>query len=121
MDNKIILPKDIAKEVEEIRLRLAINADHYLLSLAFRFVHGNFGHPIFEFAKENFDLYVRAIVNGYEVETTPEESLREYYDELYRVASNDDPCRRQYKAECQADAVLKTLDILGIKIEGVNA
>jgi hypothetical protein len=70
----------------------------------------------------NSDILMSALVNGYEVELTPEDKLREYYGELYISASNEDPgTRAEYEAECKAEAVLRTLEILGITIAGVNA
>lgn len=65
--------------------------------------------------KDNFDNLMRALVNGYEKELTPEEKVREYYCDPYRGS-----------ASCYGDVLVKraiikeTLDILGVKIEGVN-
>ena len=65
-----------------------------------------------------------ALINGYEVDTTPEAKIKEYYEEALK-------CHRESKYEWDVesmqyhsgriDGVRKTLDILGIKIEGVNA
>ncbi|XAG96631.1 hypothetical protein U9I19_000220 [Bacillus phage KKP_4049] len=65
-----------------------------------------------------------ALINGYEVEKTPEEQIKEYHEEALK-------CHRESKYEWDVesmqyhsgriDGVRKTLDILGIKIEGVNA
>ncbi|WP_077736238.1 DUF1642 domain-containing protein [Bacillus sonorensis] len=48
-----------------------------------------------------------ALINGYEVEKTPEEKVREYFVDLAE--------------SCDRRAVISTLNLLGIKIEGVNA
>ncbi|XAG96154.1 hypothetical protein U7128_000218 [Bacillus phage KKP_4050] len=68
--------------------------------------------------------FATALVNGYEVEKTPEEQIKEYHEEALK-------CHRESKYEWDVesmqyhsgriDGVRKTLDILGIKIEGVNA
>lgn len=62
-----------------------------------------------------------ALINGYEVEKTPEEKVREYYDEL--CDKFDHACWSSDELEygCKKQAVRETLDKLGIKIEGVNA
>jgi len=52
-----------------------------------------------------------ALINGYEVEKTPEEKVREYYESY-----GGSPSAMEWK-----EAVQDTLDLLGIKIEGVNA
>jgi hypothetical protein len=63
--------------------------------------------------------YFKAVVNGYEKERTPEDVLREYYRNL-----NPDGHvgfdRRAELIEKRA-SVRHTLNVLGIKIEGVNA
>ncbi|MEC0718978.1 hypothetical protein P8882_01655 [Bacillus haynesii] len=52
-----------------------------------------------------------ALINGYEVEKTPEEKVREYYESY-----GGSPSAMERK-----EAVQDTLDLLGIEIEGVNA
>ncbi len=64
-----------------------------------------------------------ALVNGYEVEKTPEEKLREYYEWLKRSRDErhlaGDVEGKRFKAGL-LQGVLNTLDYLGIEIEGVN-
>lgn len=61
------------------------------------------------------------LINGYEVDKTPEEKVREYYEKLCdgydRAQFNED----EGKYLLMKRAVRRTLDDLGIKIEGVNA
>ncbi|MEC1270894.1 hypothetical protein P9C27_20895 [Bacillus vallismortis] len=65
-----------------------------------------------------------ALVNGYEVEKTSEEKVREYYEWLKRSRDErhlaGDVEGKRFKAGL-LQGVLNTLDYLGIKIEGVNA
>ncbi|MED2979534.1 hypothetical protein P4284_23005 [Bacillus swezeyi] len=65
-----------------------------------------------------------ALINGYEVEKTPEEKIREYYEEAQRRckarSETGDIEGLRYNAG-RGYGVVDTLDILGIKIEGVNA
>ncbi|MEC2215100.1 hypothetical protein [Bacillus velezensis] len=56
-----------------------------------------------------------ALVNGYEVEKTPEEKVREYFEKLWA-----DYCDTN-EIEIAKETIINTLDLLGIKIEGVNA
>jgi hypothetical protein len=58
------------------------------------------------------DDFILALYNGYEVEQTPEEKVREYYGKLNQ--HHDCDWR-------EAMHIKKTLNLLGIKIEGVNA
>ncbi|NRF01228.1 hypothetical protein HRF55_10530 [Bacillus subtilis] len=65
-----------------------------------------------------------ALVNGYEVEKTPEEKVREYYEKTERTRDE-----RQSAGDIEGkrfhggvmNGICNTLDLLGIKIEGVNA
>ena len=52
-----------------------------------------------------------ALINGYEVEKTPEEKVREFYE-----SHGGSPSAEERKA-----AIRETLYKLGIKIEGVNS
>lgn len=62
-----------------------------------------------------------ALVNGYEVEKTPEEKLREYYESLWSDYCDSDDPFIEVACESARAAVKETLNLLGIKIEGVNA
>ncbi|MFC8958253.1 hypothetical protein ACFTXL_01020 [Bacillus subtilis] len=65
-----------------------------------------------------------ALVNGYEVEKTPEEKLREYFEETKRTRderhlAGDIEGKRFHGGALVG--ICNTLERLGIKIEGVNA
>ncbi|MEC1584417.1 hypothetical protein P9D80_03440 [Bacillus spizizenii] len=62
-----------------------------------------------------------ALVNGYEVEKTSEEKVREYHQSL--VCDMDRALSYEDEGNCRSaiEAVEETLNLLGIKIEGVNA
>lgn len=55
--------------------------------------------------------YYKALVNGYEVEETPEEKVRYWYE---------NPDIHNYNPNSWKMGIKVTLDALGIKIEGVN-
>lgn len=60
-----------------------------------------------------------ALINGYEVEETPEEKILETFKrQVYWQKTNDIFDKRAHTA--YADAILYTLDTLGIKIKGIN-
>ncbi|MDE1383263.1 DUF1642 domain-containing protein [Bacillus paralicheniformis] len=63
-----------------------------------------------------------ALINGYEVEKTPEEKVREYYAANYQRHEQSMPrSKDDFYTSGVAEGVRNTLDSLGIKIEGVNA
>ncbi|MCY7954718.1 hypothetical protein MOB72_08120 [Bacillus licheniformis] len=62
-----------------------------------------------------------ALINGYEVDKTPEEKVREYYEDLCDEFDRAYWSSDELKYLCKKQAVRETLDKLGIKIEGVNA
>jgi hypothetical protein len=59
---------------------------------------------------------MQALICGYEVEQTPEDRLREYYERLDKRPLSETP-----PGWYTARGVCNTLDILGITIAGVNA
>lgn len=65
-----------------------------------------------EDAPANPDILMSALVVGYEIEKSPEEMLREYYEEFSRFPDD-------YEAGV-LEGIYKTLDILGVTIEGIN-
>ncbi|ATH91715.1 hypothetical protein [Bacillus glycinifermentans] len=73
-----------------------------------------------------FDLgftdFLAALINRYEVEKTPEEKVREYYATNYQRHEQSLPrSKDDFYTSGVAEGVRSTLDLLGIKIEGVNA
>ncbi|MCD2370908.1 hypothetical protein LQ247_20050 [Bacillus sp. BS3(2021)] len=61
-----------------------------------------------------------ALINGYEVEKTPEESVREFYDS-FECGPRMYPAEMSFRNEEYRRIIKCTLNRLGIKIEGVNA
>lgn len=65
-----------------------------------------------------------ALINGYEVEQTPEEKLREYYEELGRcrdTSLEEDDLKDVAINASKRVGIRYALNTLGIKIEGINA
>ena len=68
--------------------------------------------------------YFTALVNGYEVEQTPEEQLREYYEGSIRYEEECHNLGKHDRANTYYSerlGVETTLNKLGIEIEGINA
>jgi hypothetical protein len=121
MREKVVIPKEIAADIEALRSKGAC-ADRYLLSLAFKFTFGEEGWALHNYAGENYDTYVNAIVNGYTVAQTPEEKVRKFYDDHKHDFDLSDENDQTY-AYCDGvmNGIKYALESYGIKIEGVNA
>lgn len=70
---------------------------------------------------EREDLIITALVNGYEVEKSPEDKLREYFDSNNWIGEDELVPTERQRMLGRRQGVMKTLNILGIKIEGINA
>lgn len=62
-----------------------------------------------------------ALINGYEVEKTPEEKLREWFEEEREIGDEYYNRGEEHRSQDVVQTIIDTLDILGINIEGVNA
>ncbi|WP_144482242.1 hypothetical protein [Bacillus pumilus] len=62
-----------------------------------------------------------ALINGYEISKSPEEKVREYYKANYAKHEKSKPYSDDdYYTTGVSAGISRTLDLLGIKIEGVN-
>ncbi|MED0799379.1 hypothetical protein P4T18_18380 [Bacillus inaquosorum] len=61
-----------------------------------------------------------ALVNGYEVEKTPEEKVRDFY-ESFNTGFGTFHSETHFRYEEYQRVIKSTLNFLGIEIEGVNA
>lgn len=117
---RITLPKDVAEAIESIKS--AFNGQAYSIDViwsnAQNTPESDYGVIWRWITKEEgadgVPQYFNALVNGYDVEQTPEEKVQEYYKNLRNS------CEGSFYWE-QANVVEITLDLLGIAIEGVNA
>ncbi|MFF2413473.1 hypothetical protein [Bacillus safensis] len=63
-----------------------------------------------------------ALINGYEIVMTPEEKVRAYYESNYAKHEKSKPFSGEdHYTIGVSQGIKRTLDYLGIKIEGVNA
>ncbi|WP_060210224.1 hypothetical protein [Sporosarcina koreensis] len=106
MTEKITVTREVAEALAECE-RNYISTDITLLLHAQRGLTGKYA-PLQTLTIGDL---AAAMINGYEVEKTPEEMVREYYGEY--DGTYGDIYRRR--------GIRTTLDMLGIKVEGVNA
>jgi pyridoxal/pyridoxine/pyridoxamine kinase len=113
-ENKVTLPREVVESLEKYKSK-----GESALEII-RIANGDRGiwcPELMKFIeKENGvgDL-LSALVNGYNVEKSPEDRVRDYYGRIKDVSNGDDIY------DAQAYAIETTLELLGIKIEGVNA
>jgi hypothetical protein len=119
--NKVILPKEVSKALETIKYN-GYNTRDILRMIHVDNIVGRYDSDIAtlkQYAVRDTDTLLTALVNGYEVEKSPEDKVREYYElakncaEIYAL--------KGHKFDAEQYAIKKTLDLLDIKIEGVNA
>ncbi|QLI77098.1 hypothetical protein [Bacillus pumilus] len=88
-----------------------------------------------EYILSHFGVYVRhcavlndlsrvslaaALINGYEIERSPEQKVREHYEKLAAKRRYVPGCIDELKIYTEMDAIRRTLDMLGIEIDFVN-
>lgn len=107
-ETKIVsLPKEVAEAIEK-----------YLEEFSKEALLRNFCDPKFicwaprckALSRIDLDKLMVALVNGYEVELSPEDKVAEYYESLFGANQFD---KKEF-------VLVKTLNLLGIKIPGVN-
>jgi hypothetical protein len=99
--NKVKLPKEVAKVIDNLLSHGAALEDII------------YDHVTSQWTRDQFkelplDTLIRALYIGYEVEQTPEDKVREYYE----AHNNTHTYTRK--------AIAHVLNLLDIKIKGVN-
>lgn len=108
---KLRLPKEVADGIKYLRENYKSGCE-YDIGLILR-EGWEVTIPILayvESSRENLENYFRSLVNGYEVELSPEDRVRKYCINTLSIANG---------TEIRA-GIIDVLNILGIKIEGVN-
>lgn len=72
-------------------------------------------------AEGNIDLIMRVLVNGYEIEMTPEDNIRSYYADAIKLSQEAMYSDGKSIAIGRITAIRQTLSYLGIKYGGINA
>jgi hypothetical protein len=123
---RVTLPREVAEAIETLKQQgyteygiITLADDRpYCISeekVIFDYLHQNFA--------ENSVKLMSALVNGYEIEKSPEEKVREYYNksrETLGFYMNDATYNEGYY-DGVLDGIKTTLDLLEIKVPGVNA
>lgn len=123
---KVMVTKEVAEAIESIKL--APNGQAYNIHVIFgnalntpESPYGTIKRWLSRTGNGGVHEYFQALVNGYTVEKSPEEKVAEYLAEAedFRADATDG----NYYEFCNGRIVgiKQTLDILGIKISGVNA
>lgn len=122
-NEKVTIPREVAEAIEELRKEDCTNFD------VMRRAHGALiTEPdlvlyrwAFRSQEGSPDLLMCALVNGYNVEKSPEEKLRNICEE-YRAnyRSTEDWERDNAYAEGVLFGIEETLELLDITIEGIN-
>lgn len=102
--DKVKIPKELADEIETIR-KCARFTNKQIIAAKAR-EDKPFNDQYKALNDVDFDLLVKALVNGYQVAKTPEEEVRDYYN--------------SFTIQFNKNVVRETLNRLGITIEGVN-
>jgi arginine deiminase len=115
MSEKVVLTKKVADALEFARKR----GDEEVIEIIFDSGNSYIAEDV-EILNE-FDrmTLVHALMNGYEVEETPADQVREYYKEIEREQVG--ACDSEFGVLCaEKVGICRTLNLLGLKIEGVN-
>ena len=116
--NKVTIPREVAEAIEYAK------SVHTSLTNILNDVFNCGGSedskilPLVEYFGGNEELLMSALVNGYEIEQTPEERLRD----IFIGAANDRLSARsdgEYYVGMM-DGIRTALNTLGIKIVGIN-
>lgn len=109
---KVKLPREVAEAIERYWSRWSPEAHLKHIKLTdwsgISERDGDAHRTLVSYAKEHPVEYIQALVNGYEVESAPEDKVRHYYDNYAEAYGGRESIRR-------------VLQILNIKIPGVNA
>lgn len=120
--NKVTLPREVAEAIESLRCERGMNNFGIVSGFCRR---ENSLMEVIDDYFSDFDVnspqhpnaLLEVLVNGYEVEKSPEEKVREYFEGI-----NDLHDRHNHDIDRGIlTGVEMTLDLLGLKIEGVNA
>lgn len=134
--SKVTLPKEVGEAIENLR-DFGFTDYGIIVESADTTRKGNEIDELriirkftFESEGDGAQIILQALVNGYEVEETPEDKLLAEYEyitrvfleaELHGYESNEDYFRHRFYYRGLRDGIQDTLEILGIEIEGIGA
>lgn len=118
------LPKNVAEAIEYFRNKENLNNSEIVWQVHQVDQNLKHGEVIRDYAADNYDDFLRALVNGYEIEETPEDKVRDLvtkWRDTRREHGDNSQVVLYDKYGNLIYAAVTVLDLLNIKIEGVNA
>lgn len=119
--DKVKLPKEVSNQVEALR-RCSYSNWSILNFIEKNGVQGavfkNWISEETEEPNERFDIFLQALVNGYEVEETPEEQIKAHFLKHWENQKTLSVDRETSRVICTT--ISNVLNALNIKIVGVN-
>lgn len=113
---KVILPREVARAIERLK---GFGDDADMVETHVKNPNGWVADPILNGLP--LETFISALYIGYEIEKSPEDNLRDYFEKVKddRRFSGIYPAQRF--RDGKMEGIHATLNILGIKIEGVNS
>jgi hypothetical protein len=117
---KVVLPREVAEAIENVRKRLGWTDEVILHKTYTNGWEAEWTEVLNANGDENKAfLIAQALVNGYEIEKSPEEKVREYY-EFWSEKLTDRDYELRIEAREKLNGMIFVLNAYDIKIEGVN-
>ncbi|MFE7820567.1 DUF1642 domain-containing protein [Priestia megaterium] len=119
--NKVKIPKEIAEAIETAKTKYSGSGITILLDVYDERYTFSEISKISKHFDGDLQTLMHVLVNGYEVEKTPEENFRDYYEYLRKIEDNGliSPAKRKLAAT-ERVGVNMTLRLLDIEVDGVN-
>jgi Protein of unknown function (DUF1642) len=111
---RVTLPREVAEAIEEAKEQYESN------TAIFDDARNGILETLYYHFEYNFDELMSALVNGYEIEKSPEDKVREYY-EFWSERARDRDYETRTEAIEKLNGMMFALNAYGIKIPGVNA
>jgi len=120
---KVKLPREVAEALEDIKVHFERFEYHVMLSIFHQgMIARESADVLRNFAKfhNNIELIIRALANGWEFEQTPEDKVREWFQ--LHIFNKEHAVTYEAKSnyDIMMTAGIQILDMLNIKIDGVN-
>lgn len=109
---KVKIPRDVADDIEKLR---RVNTSNQDIIYKFAWDTENGYMELVAYAAYYFETFIQALVNGYEVEETPEDKVRGLFNTPPIFNNGIGELSTAYR-----NGILDTLEMLNITIKGVN-
>jgi hypothetical protein len=119
MTAKITVPKEVADAIAYF-VDLADTKTEAFTDILSMGYEGTHSEIILCYFAGNNDELMEALICGYEVEASPEDNLRKYYEEAQYKRLSGAYTQTSY-GRGVTDGIERTLEYLGMKVEGINA